>query len=118
MPDAGVLGGGIAVTRLLLGVVGGVRVVLIAVDGRGLGGVALAGVVELLRGGVRGKGVLLGAGPLGAAAEDAVEEATGAVARGVVVVGAGAEALLLVMVAGEGDLGQDGQDKENTTLVD
>jgi hypothetical protein len=107
VPDGGVLGGGIAVTRLLLGVIGGVGVI-VAVDGRSLGGVALAGVVELLRGGVRGEGVLLGAGPLGAAAEDAVEEAAGAVASGVVVVGAGTEALLLVVVAGEGDLGQDG----------
>jgi hypothetical protein len=82
-------------------------------DGGGLGGVTLA-IVELVRGGVRGESVL-GIVPGRLTAEEAREDAALLrVARSVVVSGARAEALLLAVVAGEGNLGEDREDEEDS----
>ena len=84
-------------------------------DGSCLGGVAPA-LVELVRGGVRREGIL-SVVPGGLTAEEAREDAALLrVARGVVVGWAGAEALLLAVVAREGDLGEDGEDEEDSMM--
>lgn len=110
-----VVGVGVAVAVAVVLVV---RIVRVAVDSGTLGSVALAGVVvELVRVGMLGKlVVLVDSGCL--ATEQTGEEAGSlAVAGGVVVGGAGTETLLLVMVAGESYLHEDGEDKEEAVLM-
>lgn len=99
-----------------VGVVAGVAVLVVGGGGRvadagGLGVVALA---DLIRVGVGGEGVRGRGGGSLVAAEAEEAALLGAVARGVVVGRRGAEALLLPTLAGEEDLGQGGEDEEDT----
>lgn len=110
----------VAVTGLGLDVVGaraaaGTRNGVVG-KGGGLGAVALAITGELRRERVLGEGVGIVDGlrfaPAAEAAKEASSAALGAVARGVVVVRTGPEALLLAVVADEGDFYEDGEGEE------
>ena len=108
----------VPVARLLLAVLERRVAVALVVDSGGLGAVALA-AAELVRVGVLGEGagVVDSGAPGLLAVEDAAEEpaaALGGVAGGVVVAGRGAEALLLAVVAHEGDFQEDGEDEEES----
>ena len=109
------LGLDIVVTRAATGTL------VIVGHGGGLGAVALAVTGELSRKSVLGKsvGVVNGLSLAFAtkAAEQASSAALGAVARGIVVVRARAEALLLAVVADEEDLGKNGEAEEETKRV-
>lgn len=86
---------GVAIAALVLGIAS------VLSDGCGLCGVAVANLVGA---GVYGEGVVVGRGVLTATAAEAAEEAgLGAGARGVVVLWAGAEALLLAVVTSQSD---------------
>jgi hypothetical protein len=101
----------IASLILVVAAVGSVRLVTIVdirvvviVDGRSLGGVTLAGVIDLIWSGVRGQVILVRLDGAFLAAEKPGEEAALlvgiAVARSVVILRAGAKPLRLVVVAG------------------
>lgn len=89
-----------------------VVVALVRMDGGALSPVALSVGIELIGLGVD-RQLVLASALGGVATEDAVEEAAlGSVARGVVVVGAGTEALLLAVVTDQGDFHEHGEDEE------
>lgn len=88
----------------------------VAIDVRGIGGVALAQLVGL---GVQRQGVGIVDGLVGAAAREERAEEAGllAVAGGVIVGGRGAEALFLLAVAPETEFRQGGDDEEDAVGV-
>lgn len=126
-----VVGGGVLVRLALVGGVVGsvavasfllvVRLVLSRCDSGGISHVAGTSVVELV--GVRVLGQVVGivVDILVLAAEELAEDTAAALgvagAGGVVVLGTGAEALLLLVVAGEGPFDEDGEDEEETVEV-
>lgn len=99
----------------VLGVSGG-RSAAVAIDVRGVGGVALTQLVGLC---VHGQGIGVVRGLVSAATlkERAKEAGLLAVAGGVVVGGRGAEALLLLAMAAKSELGQGGDDEEDAASV-
>lgn len=89
----------------------------VVVHGRVLGAVALARVVQLIRVRVLRQAARLVQRRGILAPAEAAEEAAPRVARGVVVAGGGAEALLLAVVADQGHLHEHGEDEEDAVAL-